>query len=271
MSVYVRKYGNHAALKRILFIHGWAMNCAVWDDVILRMQQLYPEIQFLSVDLPGYGKSAMPAQPYTLETLANSLAHLLVKDTVVIGWSLGGLVALELTARYPSHISQLVLVAATPRFVAAKDWRHGVEPDLFKMFARNLVMDPAGTIKKFMAIQALGSPNAKQDSRRIQQRVEKQGAADHEALQAGLNLLLNEDKRQTLYELSVPVTLIAGKNDTLVKKQALFEVAKSAHVKLFILPQAGHAPFISHPDDFIRILFQVPGLRHGRETNAPAL
>ena len=102
-------------------------------------------VGFSTVDLPGFGGRPMLAGEYTLARLADSVAGTMAESgpipCVLMGWSLGGLVALEVVHRYPERVDALVMVAAAPRFTQAEDWPHGVAPSVLDAFSRTLAED----------------------------------------------------------------------------------------------------------------------------------
>jgi len=264
MAISFQAWGNADAQKQILFIHGWGMNSGVWTDIAESLQQLYPEQLIRCVDLPGYGHSSNYALDelggvYNSLTLAQSLEPLLEgKQTTIIAWSMGGLVAIEMLVRNKATISKLILVSSTPRFVQADDWQHAVEARIFEDFSQSLVNNHQATIRRFLAIQAMGSRTARADIKTLQAQLFLRGEPDEKALGSGLQILLNEDKRQQLKEiLDVPVYLIAGKQDTLAKYSGQKDLSKQKNISLYTIPSAGHAPFISHPQEFKQILQEV--------------
>jgi len=238
---------------QIVLIHGWAMNSAVWDEL---MDELAFSLPVVALDLPGYGQSAMLDKEYNLKNLAQAVEPVLTlaKRSIVLGWSLGGLVAMELATHFPKKIQQLILVGSSPRFVQAEDWPYAVEKEIFHQFANSLKQDINKTINRFMVLQMLGSASAKEDARKVSQRIKSQGEPVPEALDKGLDILLNEDRRQQLNDLHLPISLICGSRDTLVKKAALDELAKQKNIDLYVLSEAGHVPFVSHYEEFYALL-----------------
>ncbi|MDX2506767.1 MAG: pimeloyl-ACP methyl ester esterase BioH [Gammaproteobacteria bacterium] len=264
MQVSFQQWGNRESQQQILLIHGWGMNSGVWSDIARRLEQHYPDFLIRSVDLPGYGQSAAYniealGGVYTARTLAQSLLPLFEgKQTIVIAWSLGGLVALELSADQRINLAQLILVSSTPRFVQDGEWQNAVEAPLFEEFCQSLAEDHQATLKRFLAIQALGSRTAREDIKTLQAQLFKRGEPDLWALEYGLQMLLKEDKRQQLQKITdIPISLISGKLDTLVKYQGQQQLAEQDNISLFTLSTAGHAPFISHPEQFTMILQDI--------------
>lgn len=266
MAIKFQQWGNAESRQQILFIHGWGMNSGVWTDIAEYLQQLYPERLIRSVDLPGYGHSSAYGLDelggvYSSETLAQSLEPMLEgKQTTIIAWSMGGLVAIQmLAANKKRQISKLLLVSSTPRFVQAEDWPYAVEARIFEEFSLSLVKDHQTTLKRFLAIQTLGSRTARDDIKTLQAQLFQRGEPEQQALESGLEILLKEDKREQLQAISdVPVYLINGKQDTLVNYTGQKQLAEQqVNISLFTIPFAGHAPFISHPEEFKKILKKV--------------
>ena len=265
----VQQWGKIDAKQQILLIHGWGMNSGVWDDIAENLACNYADYLITAVDLPGYGHSASYdlgelGGDYNAQSLAQSLIPLLhEKQTIVIAWSMGGLVAIELLNNQTSdsqnkEISQLILVSSTPRFVQTDDWKNAVEAKLFEEFSRSLVKDHKGTLRRFLALQALGSRSAREDIKHLEMQLVKRGKADHKALEWGLKILLEEDKRIQLSQITdIPISLISGKLDTLVKLRSQQQLAQQDNVAHYSIAAAGHAPFISHAEEFNTILSKI--------------
>ncbi|MCW8932482.1 MAG: alpha/beta fold hydrolase [Gammaproteobacteria bacterium] len=257
MSISFQQWGNLDSQEQILFIHGWGMNSGVWADIAQYIEEIYPEKLILSVDLPGYGHSSTYGLNqlgglYNSQTLAQSLEPLLEgKRTTIIAWSLGGLVAIQLLSHRLSEISKLVLVSSTPMFVQTDDWEGAVEARIFEEFSQSLVKDHQATLRRFLAIQAMGSRTAREDIKTLQTQLFLRGEPDDQALEQGLQILLSEDKRQQLKEIDdIPVYLIAGKQDMLAKYSGQKKLSEQENITLITMASAGHAPFISHPEEF---------------------
>ncbi len=97
-----------------VFLHGGAQNAHTWDTVILAMGA-----PALAIDLPGHGHSSWrddaAYSPANLaDDVAVAVAALAPDATQVVGMSLGGLTAMELTARHPALVRSLVMVDVTP-------------------------------------------------------------------------------------------------------------------------------------------------------------
>lgn len=237
----------------LVFLHGWGLNRAIW-------QQLWPylpEFEKLALDLPGFGERPVADEPTSIHSWAASLVEALPRRCVLVGWSLGGLVATELARCFPEQVQGLVLVASSPCFVEQPHWP-GMQVQVLTQFAKLLVDDPAKTVERFLAIQAMGSETARQDVKTIKAAIQTLPAPDPAALAAGLQLLLDVDLRSTLSHLQQPLAGIYGRLDALVPASQLNELQRLCpHGTWELLPKASHAPFITHPQQFSDWLRQV--------------
>src|ERR1700716_620498 len=106
------------------------MNLRVWDELA---GALAPRFRVIAIDLPGHGRSDWDARASTPAAQAWRVHETLAPLTqryALLGWSLGGQVALDLAAAMPAGVERLALVATTPKFLAAAGWRRGPAPAL---------------------------------------------------------------------------------------------------------------------------------------------
>ena len=182
----------------------------------------------------------------------------------VLGWSLGGMVALELARSRPGDLAALVLIATTPCFLARDDWPAGMNPGVLDGFAAGLAGDYRRTLSNFLALQTWGDENASQALRSLRANLDSHGEPDPQALIAGLGILRTADLRDALAAITVPSLVIAGEHDRITPVAAGRELASRLPSARFVeVPKAGHAPFLSHPETVRRevesfLAFLVP-------------
>lgn len=242
-----------------VFVHGWAMNGAVWQSCL----DLLPDwIDVIQVDLPGHGSMAK-VKAETINDYVQTLAALVNRPVIWIGWSLGGLALLQLAKEYPERVAGLFMVSTTPCFVQKEDWSCAVEKNVFEIFAASLEKDTDTTIKQFLALQVKGSGVSMSTVRELQQSLQQRGRASIDALRSGLNILASTDLRNDLAYLNCPVTWLLGGRDTLVPVilSGSLKVLQP-NIKNIVEKEAAHAPFISHPENFSKNLIKfAEGLR----------
>lgn len=236
----------------LVFIHGWGLNSAVWQPCL---EQLQDDFEVITVDLPGFATNkAYELAEYSLVELANIIQQAVAKPAVYIGWSLGGLIASKITIMHPEQVIALVTVASSPQFVERDNWP-GIKENVLSLFHQQLTQDTTKTISNFLKIQALGSPNVRQDIKKIRDLVMQHEQPNRQVLDDALSLLETSNLSDKLTHINQPFLRLYGKLDGLVPKQVIPLIAELApKSQCYIFAQASHAPFISHQSEFLLIL-----------------
>jgi pimeloyl-[acyl-carrier protein] methyl ester esterase len=238
----------------LVLLHGWALHGGIWGPWLDDLEQ---HARLHLIDLPGHGRSDWSAGVRDLDGLARAVFPHVPADAALLGWSLGGLVALELARRHPGHVRALVLVATTPKFLAGPDWAHGMQPEVLGTFTRGLAHDYRATVQNFLALQTRGDERARETLRLLRNKLASHGDPDPRALGAGLEILRNADLRDVLPRIAVPGLVIAGEHDRLTPASAGRELAATLPTARFkLIERSGHAPFLSHPAE---VLAEVTG------------
>jgi pimeloyl-[acyl-carrier protein] methyl ester esterase len=102
----------------LVLLHGWAMSSAVWTCLLPALAEHY---RLELIDLPGHGRNAGLAME-GIEGCVDYLDRILPESAHLLGWSLGGLIALRFAQRLPDRVAGLSLVASSPCFVGKEDW-----------------------------------------------------------------------------------------------------------------------------------------------------
>ena len=229
----------------LVLLHGWALHGGMWGPWLGRLESRF---RLHLVDLPGHGRSPWRDGTQQLADLARAVAPHVPAGSAVLGWSLGGMVALEL-ARLRPTTAALVLVATTPCFLRRDDWQGGMEPAVLQGFAAGLAGDYRRTLANFLALQAWGDERATEALRSLRATLEAHGEPDPRALAAGLEILRTADLRDALPRISIPALVIAGENDRITPAAAGRELAaRLPSARYHEVAKAGHAPFLSHAD-----------------------
>lgn len=242
MSLHVEIRGRG---RDVVLLHGWALHGGMWGSWI---EALAADCRLHLLDLPGHGRSPWTATTADLAGFARRVLPHVPPGSVVLGWSLGGLVALELARRHPGHVGALVLVATTPKFVADPDWEHGVPLDVLEQFSQGLAVDYRRTVQNFLSLQVRGDEHAIETLRQLRRSLAAHGEPDRRALEAGLGILRHSDLRDHLSRLAVPALVISGEHDRLTPPGAGLELAsRLPSARMRLVERSGHAPFVSHP------------------------
>ncbi|WP_372762802.1 pimeloyl-ACP methyl ester esterase BioH [Pseudoalteromonas sp.] len=234
----------------LVLLHGWGMNQGVWQLVQAELEFLHAD-EVRSVDLPGYGNSSACPHPYTLHAAAALLSEQLKPQSILMGWSLGGLFALYIAQHWPEKVAKVILVAASPLFAEQAQWP-GIKDNVLAQFKQQLVNQREKTIERFLAIQAMGSASARDDIKQLKQLLNHYNAPQEAALTAGLDILQQQDLRPLFAQCPVPVRAIFGRLDALVPYKAIAKMAAlNSAFEYEVIDKASHAPFISHKNEFL--------------------
>jgi 3-oxoadipate enol-lactonase len=107
----------------VLMLHALGLDMGVWDRVVPLMD---PRLRIVRMDLRGHGRSAVTAPPYAMGTLvsdAEAVADALgLREAVVVGLSLGGMVAQGLAVKRLDVVRGLVLSNTAARIGTAAQW-----------------------------------------------------------------------------------------------------------------------------------------------------
>lgn len=245
MSLYVETTGSGPDL---VLLHGWGLHGGLFRPVI---EPLARQFTLHLVDLPGHGRSTMPEGEYTLAALAAIVAQNVPRNAVWLGWSLGGRVALQGAA--DGHaIEKLILVGTNPCFVQQGGWPHAMPESELVQFADSLKNNYKQTLQRFLAVQSRGSERGREELRAMRDKLFDHGVPDTRALAGGLEILRRADLRSLLPTIEQPTLVLHGDRDTLAPLAAAeYTASQLPHAQHKVITGAGHAPFLSHPEEFI--------------------
>ncbi len=234
---------------KLILLHGWGMSPQVFDPLIERLESF----EIIAPRLPGYLGSQW-ASGFDFEQQLALMAGDLPAGRL-LGWSLGGLYAIELARRYPGQFSRVDLLACNPCFVRRKDWNCALEPSVFDAFYSELNGDWQRCLRRFLSLQMQGEDEARSLLKRFVQELLVMPAVDLGVLQFGLDLLKHWDARASLAELRQPVRLILGERDALVPITLAMQITEQLpHIQVESIAGAAHVPFFSQPDTVAGLL-----------------
>lgn len=242
--------------KSLVMLHGWAMHSGVWRDFA---EQLSCHYRVICLDLPGHGRSG-GGESFELVSVAEQLLQAIDEpEFYLMGWSLGAVLGLKMAELQPSRVTKLLLLAGNPHFVESADWP-GTATATLDGFAAMLAEAVQPTLARFLALQVNGLSHSKALLRRLAASVEQCPPPSASVLQAGLQVLKTADLRASLSALPQPLAVVLGERDRLVPVAVGNHLLRlKPDLALTVVPGAGHAPFLSHPElllDDMRRFFQ---------------
>ena len=233
----------------LLLIHGWGVNSGIWVSLVDQLKKFF---KIYIIDLPGMGQSSI-ISPYTLENLAKEIrVNIPVDKCNILGWSLGGQVAIQLAIKNPQFVEKLILMSTTPCFVERHDWSYGVKKQFFNKFeidAKNKIDD---TLMKFFLIQTKDIVNAKDTMIFLKRNFIQSSQHKTHGMKNALGVLKNTDLRKEIKKINIQSLIIIGDKDRLTCPDASLWLNKNIRTSTLVKIQgANHMPFITHTKEVI--------------------
>lgn len=230
----------------LVLLHGWAMHGGLFTSLVPALAVRY---RVAVVDLPGHGHSAT----VPLRSLDDAMQVLDARfrdahePLRVLGWSMGGALALHWARHEPARIERLVLVGSTPRFITASDWPHAMAPATLQRFGDELAVAYRLTLQRFLTLQVQGSDSGRAALHALRDALFARGEPSPQHLRDALVMLRSIDVRDDLPHIAAPTLVVAGERDTLTPAAASAWMATALpDARLVTIPGAAHAPFLSH-------------------------
>lgn len=239
MTLHTRIIGAGAPL---VMLHGWGMHSG---HLVPLAERLAQRRQVVLVDLPGHGASGWQPRQYAdnaLAGFASAVAEAMPDGATLLGWSLGGLIALELARRRSCRLASLVIVGGTPRFVAGDGWPQAIRGEDFAALRARLADDPVRCLDAFRVQSARGDTRASAVLRMLRRHCHP---PQPDALRAGLDALEAGDLRGELHRIDLPALVVSGGRDRVTPPAAgRFLAAGLPRSRFCLVPDAAHAPFV---------------------------
>jgi 3-oxoadipate enol-lactonase len=205
-------------------------------------------------DMPGYGHSA-PIEPYTFKGLAQSCVQLIeslkVDNVILVGHSMGGMVAQEVVARRPELVSRLVLCGTSPAFGKPDgEWQREF------VAQRTAPLDAGKSMAELAEIlvpQMVG-PGSLPEGVRLATHC--MGLVPAATYRRALECIVTFDRRGNLGDIHVPTLVLAGEHDRNAPPAVMKKMAQAiAGSTYYEMKGIGHLQNLEAPDEFDALLF----------------
>jgi malonyl-CoA O-methyltransferase len=247
-------YREHLASYRknapeLVLLHGWASDSSIWRPQLATLRR---DFHITLIDLPACGRSDALADGSDPDAFIDALLPLLPAQAIYCGWSLGGMLATRLAARFPERVQALICLASNAVFVADADWSAAMPSQDFEHFSRLVANKPRAGLRRFELLQLHGDSLAQLLRAQLEQ-ISIEPRQEH--LSSGLSCLQGIDNRQALAKLHCPCLHVFGEEDALVPAAAAAEFARRypAHTVQTIAGR-GHLFFLADEGDFCALL-----------------
>lgn len=251
-------YERDGAGPPLLLLHGFTGSADEWADVLPR---LAPLRDVVAVDLIGHGRSSAPDDParYTMEACVRDLLALLdglgLGRIDVLGYSMGGRVALHLAAAAPARVGRLILESASPGIAdpgeraerAASDdaLAERIERDGLAWFVDHWASIPLFSSQAALPAEeraALRARRLRGSARGYANSLRGMGAGRQTSLWARLP------------ELATPALLISGELDVKYVRLNSAMAALMPDARHAIVPGAGHTVHLEQREAFAQLV-----------------
>lgn len=237
LTIHYRKTGNSKPC--IVFINSLGSDFRIWEKVAARFEA---DFQVLCYDQRGHGLSDAPEGPYTLrdhgQDLGRLLDYLQIPSAILVGISVGGLIAQDFAITYPERTQALVLCDTGAKIGTAESWESRIEA----VQAQGL-----GEVAKTV-IQRWFTPAFFEQYPALAQGYYNMLSRTPEAGYIGTCAALRDaDLRPLLGQIEAPSLALCGEADLSTPPSLAQELAQTLGCSLELIPGAGHLPCIEQP------------------------
>lgn len=238
----------------ILLLHGWTMRGSVFDALSARLGP-----RCLTPDLPGHGET--PNAEAGLDACVDALSELIDStgrdDLVLVGWSMGALIAWSYIARYGTdRLAGLVSVDMSPRPSNSEGWSLGLR-DLTEGRQRRATEEihsdwptAAGKIASTMFATRAGAPGFSRETAFAQVM-----SNDPKVMAQYWDEMMLADQRGTIPNIDIPWLVAYGANSRVYPPETAAWLANAApDARKVEFELSGHSPHLEEPEKFATVL-----------------
>ncbi|MEH7459609.1 2-succinyl-6-hydroxy-2,4-cyclohexadiene-1-carboxylate synthase [Bacillus sp. JJ1127] len=242
----------------LLLLHGFTGSMETWRTFIPSWSK---QFRVIAVDLIGHGKTESPKElaQYDIQNVAlqmtTLLDHLRIEKAHILGYSMGGRLAITMACLYPNRVCSLLLENCTAGLKQEADQKERREKD--EQLADRIELEGMESfVNRWENIPLFATQ--KKLPREIQEAVRKERLANNPRGLAnslrGMGTGAQPSWWNRLEELKMPVLLINGERD-----QKFFHILKNIqksipHANFVKIDGAGHAIHVEQPQKFDTIV-----------------
>jgi 2-succinyl-6-hydroxy-2,4-cyclohexadiene-1-carboxylate synthase len=240
----------------VLFLHGFMGSAADWQDVATTIGN---RAFCIALDLPGHGDSLdLTQKAYTMEGTARAVIRTLdeleARRPVIVGYSMGGRLALYLALRFPERCAGLFLESASPGLESAGEREARRDADEEK--AKWLESGDFGCFLRDWYRQPLFAPLAR-DGELLRRTIEARRRNDPSELARslrGMGMGIQPSLWEELEGLAVPALAVAGELDGKYARISSRMASINVKVEPAVIPGVGHNVHDEAPTQYAALL-----------------
>lgn len=229
--------------KHYIFLPGWGMEPAVWGRFI----QFFKEEEMCSfVDWRN-----ITSLTEIKERASSMIQENRTDSIILIGWSLGALVALDLIKDCPGNVKSIVLFGGTSCFIEKENYPFGWKKRVIQRMKKRLQVEKEEGFLDFYHMMFSVEEREEGHFSDFTHLVQTKFTGDVlSSYLTGLDYLLEQDLRDDVRRLELPTLLLHGEQDSICPPGAAEFIINSTKGQsvLEVIPEAGHLPFYTYPE-----------------------
>ena len=250
---------NHPHTPVILFLHGFIGNLHEFDPVITLLGE---EFSYLTLDLPGHGKTQVWGgdEYYKMENFAQGVINLLdqlnIQQCYLVGYSMGGRLALYLTLHFPHRFTKVILESASPGLATATEQLTRVKSDA--QIARKLARTTTKQEFTNFLLHWYSQPifgklkDHPQFTPMVESRLQNHPLELAKSLQ-----FMGTGKQPSLWEKlpesTIPLLLLTGEYDHKFR-DIHTQMAQKCSAQVKVIADAGHNTHLENTPEFVQTI-----------------
>lgn len=244
IDLHYREDGN-ADGAAVVFINSLGTDLRLWDAILPHLPK---KLRYIRYDMRGHGLSACPKAPYSMGALISDIEGLLdylhVQNALVVGCSIGGMIAQGLAVKRMDQVRAMVLSNTGSKIGTAQMWQERIEA--VAMGGIEVLAD--GVMQRWFSEEFRNTPEI-WAWRNLLTRTLPDGYSGCSAAIAGA------DFYTTTASLTLPTLAIAGSEDGATPPDLVRETAALIRGSRFeLIRGTGHLPMVEKPDIYADIL-----------------
>lgn len=234
----------------LVFLNSLGSDLRIWDGVVERLEKSDANHAMLRYDKRGHGLSDCPAGPYSIADHADDLLALLdalaIPRAVLVGISVGGLIALQIASREPERVGALVLCDTAAKIGTKESWNERIT--LIRQ--QGMAEAATGIAKRWFAS---GYPAQRPAEYRGYLNMLSRTPA--EGYIGTCHALRDADLREQMAQILAPSLVLCGSEDISTPPELVRGLAQSLPDARFeLLEAAGHLPCVEQPERLAQLI-----------------
>jgi len=235
-------------LIHLLLINGWSANASFWGEF---SKDLSEQFTFQIIDID---------QTKSLDEWLELIDQNTSSDTLLVGWSLGGNLAIKYASESRKEFLGLITLQTNPCFIAQDQWVNALALSEFSALY-DLVKggEKQALIRRFTHLLVNGSVQHKSDRKQLKACYSEASIKESAILLSSLDILRDLDVRDALIKVSLPCLHILGEEDVLIPagvevdiKALMHNASASQNHQMKVIAGMAHLPCWAHRPEILK-------------------